>query len=346
MKNISRRSFIKVVGVAGLALLSGCQESPGENAGDRFDPTAAGPGLLDTPQPAPAELIITPTGELFVQSFSGIAQVAEADWRLRVFGLVERPLELTYQDMLQYPKIESVRTLECIGNPVGGALVGNAVWGGFEAKYMWDQVGITPSAVRGLFAAADGYYTSVDLEWLTQPGVLMAYEVNGEPLPSQHGFPLRILMPGLYGQKMPKWITEIEFVDDKPLGIWEQRGWSDIASVRTNSIIWHPRSLATLPGGSVPIYGMAFAGLRNIDKVEVRIDDGPWMPAQLMQQDSPLVWTQWSFSSPVESGRATVSVRATDDEGFVQDTESGAVLSGAYPAGTDAIHQVVFIVGD
>jgi DMSO/TMAO reductase YedYZ molybdopterin-dependent catalytic subunit len=123
MRSLSRRSFIKVMGIAGLAMLSGCQEIPGDGTPDRSDPTAAGSG---TPQPAPMELIITPTGEFYVQSFSGIVQVSEADWRLRVFGLVDRTLDLNYQDVLQYPKVEEIRTLECIGNPVGGPLVGNA----------------------------------------------------------------------------------------------------------------------------------------------------------------------------------------------------------------------------
>ncbi len=343
MRSLSRRSFIKVMGIAGLAMLSGCQEIPGNGTADGSDPTAAG---SDTPQPAPMELIITPTGEFYVQSFSGVVQVSEADWRLRVFGLVDRTLELTYEDVLQYPKVEEIRTLECIGNPVGGPLVGNAVWGGFEAEHMWEQAGISSDAVRGRFGAADGFFTSVDLEWLTQPGVLMAYEMNGAPLTAEHGYPLRILMTGLYGQKMPKWITEIEFVDNKPQGYWERQGWSDVASVKTNSIIWHPESLAAVPSGSVPIYGMAFAGLRRIVDVEVRIDEGPWLPAELMQQESSLVWTQWSFSAPAEPGNHTVYVRATDEEGFVQSAASGSLLSGAFPDGTDAIHKVVFVVND
>jgi DMSO/TMAO reductase YedYZ molybdopterin-dependent catalytic subunit len=345
MTNLNRRTFIKIVGAAGLALLSGCQEAPDDQGAGPLSPTPTS-GVPATPPPSPLDLIITPTGEFFVQAFSGFPQVAEADWSLRVFGLVEHPLELSYQDVLNLPKIEEVRTLECIGNPVGGSLVGNALWGGFEAKHLWEQAGILPGAVRGSFGAADGYFTSVDLEWLTQPGVLMAYEINGAPLPTEHGYPLRILMPGLYGQKMPKWITEIEFVDDKPLGYWERQGWSDVASVQTNSIIWQPKSLALHSAEAVPVYGMAFAGLRKIVAVEVRIDDGPWMPAELMENDSSLIWTQWSFSTPADPGRHTVSVRATDDEGFVQNAESGSILSGAYPDGTDAIHSVIFVVDD
>jgi DMSO/TMAO reductase YedYZ molybdopterin-dependent catalytic subunit len=340
MSKFTRRSFIKIAGVAGLALLSGCQDG---GAGSRSGSTSTD---AVTPLPIPTELIITPTNELFVESHARIPQVMETDWRLRVFGLVEREFELTYEDVLRYPKMEAIRTLECIGNPPGGPLVGNAAWGGFEAKHIWDQVGILPSAVRGRFTAADGYDTSVDLEWLTQPGVLMAYELNGMPLPQEHGFPLRILMPGLYGQKMPKWITGIEFVDDKPLGYWEQRGWSDVASVKTNSILWHPDGTRKLRSGSIPIYGMAFAGLRRIVKVEVRIDDGDWFEAQLQPQESSLVWTQWSFTTPVGLGNHTVSVRATDETGFVQDSDASAVYAGPYPDGTDEIHTVAFVVGD
>jgi DMSO/TMAO reductase YedYZ molybdopterin-dependent catalytic subunit len=337
MSSLSRRSFIKIAGVAGLALLSGCQDG---GTGNQTGSNAV------VPEPAPTELIITPTGELFVEFHSRVPQVDETDWRLRIFGLVEREVELTYEDVLRFPKIESIRTLECIGNPPGGPLVGNVQWAGFEAKHIWDQVGILPSAVRGRFSAADGYDTSVDLEWLTQPGVLMAYELNGAPLTQEHGHPLRILMPGLYGQKMPKWITGIEFVDNKPLGHWEQRGWSDIASVKTNSIIWQPDRTTLLRSGSIPIYGMAFAGLRRIVKVEVQIDEGEWIEAQLLPQDSPLVWTQWSFTTPLDSGNHTVTVRATDDEGFVQNSDAGAVYAGPFPDGSDDVHTVTFVVGD
>jgi DMSO/TMAO reductase YedYZ molybdopterin-dependent catalytic subunit len=285
--------------------------------------------------------LITPTGELFVTSYSSAPRVDPAAWSLTVDGLVDRPLTLTYADLASFPKVESVRTLECIGNPVGGSLIGNPRWSGFLAQEIWDRVGIRPEAIRAKFTSADGYQTSVDLRWITQPDVLLVTEINGEPLPAAHGFPLRILMPGLYGQKMPKWLTRIEFIPEVFIGYWEGRGWSDEASVRTNSIIRQPRGLGALPPGAVPVFGVAFAGLRGITAVEIRIDEGDWQPAQLVQDPSPLVWTQWSFDWPAEAGAHRIAVRATDETGFVQNSDADTLLAGAFPDGTDDIHSVV-----
>jgi hypothetical protein len=182
------------------------------------------------------------------------------------------------------------------------------------------------------------------MSWITQAGVLLVYEINGEPLPPAHGYPLRILMAGLYGQKMPKWLTNIEFIDERFLGYWESKGWSDIASVQTNSIVWQPRDLDVLPAGARPVYGVAFAGLRRITSVEVRVDDGDWIPAELLQDPSPLVWTQWSFEWIPAPGRHALAVRATDETGFTQTSEGGSLLSGAFPDGTDEIHRLVVTV--
>ena len=342
MAAVSRRVFLKVAGAAGLALATGCQVP------SRGLPTTAGqPTLKPSSQPSlaagapPTEMLVTPTGELYVQSYDLTPRVDGEAWRLRVHGLVDQEATLTLADMRAYPKIESMRTLECIGNPVGGPLIGNVVWGGMEAAALWDRVGIQPGAIRARFEAEDDYSTSVELKWITQPGVMLAYEMNGEPLPPEHGFPLRILMPGLYGQKMPKWIREIEFIDYAQGGFWEARGWSDVASVQTNSIIRQPENLARVPVGPVPVYGVAFAGLRQITRVEVRNEDGEWMEAELLQDPSSLVWTQWSFVWPATSGSHKVSVRATDSEGFTQSSEGNSILSSSFPAGTDDIHAIV-----
>jgi DMSO/TMAO reductase YedYZ molybdopterin-dependent catalytic subunit len=336
MDAITRRAFLKVASVAGLAFAAGCRaDAPLGESGPL--PSPDGPG----PTQQPAQLIITPTGELYTQSYSSTPRVEAADWRLTVDGLVDRPVTLSYPDLSGFTKVESVRTLECIGNPVGGSLIGNPRWGGFLAQELWDRAGIQPQAIRAKFTSADDYQTSVDLRWITQPDVLLVYEINGEPLPAEHGYPLRILMPGLYGQKMPKWLTRIEFIDEVYTGYWESRGWSDEASVQTNSIIRQPRGLDPVSPGALPVFGLAFAGLRRITAVEVRIDDGEWQSAELLQDASPLVWTQWSFEWPAGPGSHRLAVRATDETGFVQSTEAGSLLSGAFPDGADDIHSVV-----
>ena len=337
MDPITRRAFLKVTGFAGLALLAACR-AEGSPAGEGASAALNGASSLS---PSPVELLITPTGELYTQSYSSTPRVDPGTWRLSVDGLVDRPLTLTYAELSSFAKVESLRTLECIGNPVGGSLIGNPRWGGFRAQEIWDRVGIRPEAVRAKFTAADDYQTSVDLRWITQPDVILVYEINGEALPAEHGFPLRILMPGLYGQKMPKWLTRIEFIPDVFIGYWEGRGWSDEASVQTNSILRQPRGLSPLPLGGVPVFGVAFAGLRRIMAVEVRIDQGEWQPAQLLQDPSPLIWTQWSFEWPAEPGTHRIAVRATDESGFVQNSEADSLLAGAFPDGADDIHSVV-----
>jgi DMSO/TMAO reductase YedYZ molybdopterin-dependent catalytic subunit len=333
----TRRAFLKVAGVAGLALMTGCRaETP--PTGEATSPSTSGASSLAT---APIEIVITPTGELYTQSYSSVPHVDPATWRFTVDGLVDRPLTLSYADLASFAKVESLRTLECIGNPVGGPLIGNPRWGGFLAQEIWDRVGIRPEAVRAKFTSADEYQTSVDLRWITQPDVLFVTEINGEALPAEHGFPLRILMPGLYGQKMPKWLTRIEFIPEVFIGYWEGRGWSDEASVKTNSIIRQPQGLGALPLGGLPVFGLAFAGLRRITAVEVRIDEGDWQPAQLVQDPSPLIWTQWSFEWPAETGTHRIAVRATDETGFVQNSEADTLLAGAFPDGADEIHSVI-----
>ena len=340
MDEMTRRTFLKVAGAAGAALLTGCRTRQPSSSLSAGAATSAG-GLL----PAPLEILITPAGSLYTQSYGGLPMVEPDDWRLRIHGLVTNERTLSLDDVRAFPKVESLRTLECIGNPVGGTLIGNVVWGGLDAGALWQEVGILPAATRAKFLAEDDYETSVELRWITQPGVLLVYELNGEPLPREHGFPLRILMPGLYGQKMPKWIRDIEFIDYDHQGYWESRGWSEVASVQTNAIVRQPEDLARLPLGSVPVFGVAFAGLRRITDVEVRIDDGAWSRAELLQADSTLVWTQWSFDWTAAEGRHTIAVRATDETGFVQTTESQSVLSGAFPDGTDDIHAVVVTAG-
>ena len=341
MTILTRRAFLKVAGVTGAALLTGCQVR--EDAA----PLAAGGSSAGEAAlaPAPVEILVTPTGSLYIQSYSSRPTVQGESWNLNVHGLVERPRTLTLADVRSFPKVEELRTLECIGNPVGGSLIGNIVWGGFAAQALWDDVGILPEATRARFEAEDDYSTSVEMKWISQPGALLVYEMNGEPLPTAHGFPLRILMPGLYGQKMPKWIREIEFINYDHVGYWESRGWSDVASVQTNSIIQQPRELGGLPQGSVPVFGVAFAGLRRIARVEVRLDEGDWLAAELIQAESPLTWTQWAFDWPADAGRHRIAVRASDETGFVQSTEADSILSSSYPDGTDNIHSVVVSVG-
>jgi DMSO/TMAO reductase YedYZ molybdopterin-dependent catalytic subunit len=287
---------------------------------------------------APDKIIITSNPEFYEQSYNRIAQVEPSQYLLTVDGLVDTVLTLELSDLKALPSDTFMRTLECIGNPVGGPLVGNANWKGFKISDLLSRTRIQSKATHARFQAADGYFTSVELAWLLQPDTILVYEMNGEPLPAAHGYPLRILMPGLYGQKMPKWITRIEFIDHAEVGIWEMQGWDYIASVKTNSIIQQPES-GQVHAGPQSVYGVAFAGRRRVTAVQVQVDGSEWKEARLLTGPQ-YVWTQWALDWEATPGRHTLAVRASDAEGFTQSARASGLLGGAYPAGTDAIHSI------
>lgn len=340
MASITRRSFL--LGTAGttLALITGC--APRNESAPASEPSAT--RATEVPGAAPREIAVTSNSDFFVTFFRDANPTVDIDqWRLEIDGLVGHPMSLSYEEVRALPAVEEMRTLECIGNPVGGNQIGNALWKGFYLEELLKRAEVRAEAIRAQFGAADGYWTSVDLEWITQPGVLMAYEMNGEPLPPRHGYPLRILMPGLYGQKMPKWITNIHLSDEIVLGFWEDKGWSDVASVKTNSQIWQPRNLDAVEG-EVIVSGIAYAAPREIVRVELGVNNEEWIEAELLKGPSPLVWAQWSAVWQAAPGDYTLSVRATDSEGFTQVTGRSGLLAGAFPDGTDIVHDIVVSV--
>jgi DMSO/TMAO reductase YedYZ molybdopterin-dependent catalytic subunit len=368
LSSMSRRGFLVAITGSALAAAAGCRPNgivaptpyvPGSGAGASGGTAAASGGTA----PAPAGTAAAATGidpnygmitfdkQMFTTTdklydtqwdYNNTPAVDAAQWSLTVDGLVENPITLDYAAVKAFPAFEDTRTLECISNPVGGELIGNIAWKGFKMEEILNQVKLKPTAKFAKFAAADGYQTSVALDWITQPGVMMAYEMNGAPLSTLHGFPLRILMPGLYGQKMPRWITHIEFIDSYFQGYWESNGWSDVASVQTESTIDTPKDGYTAKVGNLLyIQGTAFAGKRQITKVEVQIEGGGWVPVTLVPGASPLTWTQWYLPwTPAAPGLAYIEVRATDDAGFTQSQQSGGVFGGSGADGTNAIHQI------
>jgi DMSO/TMAO reductase YedYZ molybdopterin-dependent catalytic subunit len=355
MKELTRRRFLLGATGTTLAIITGCasrgRSEEAEPTLTSVPPATRTPGPSATGTPAsqlsvPDTISITPNGEFYTTFWKDPSVGVDIDtWRLEIGGLVDRPLSLSYDEILGLPAVEEMRTVECIGNPVGGNQIGNAVWKGFYLEQLLQEVGVHEDVVRAQFAAADAYWTSVDLEWITQPGVLMAYEMNGEPLPVRHGYPLRILMPGLYGQKMPKWITHIRFTAEVVKGYWEGRGWSDIAAVQTNSQIQQPRNLAVVEG-EVLVSGVAYAAPREVTRVELGINGEEWIDAELVKGPSPLAWTEWYAVWRPAPGDYTLTVRATDSDGFTQAAQGAGVLDGAYPDGTNAIHDVVVSVAE
>ena len=350
-QTLTRRAFLRGAAGSAILLLVGCRIDDESGA---VVATPAGPPSpppeMRSPTPRPREIEITSVTDFYEQHFQGVEHVDSKEWRLVIDGLVDNPHTLTYAELLSRPKAEIMRTLECIGNPVGGNQIGNAIWGGFWLNDLLAEAGVRPEAVRARFEAADEYDTSVAREFIDRPGVLMAYEMNGQPLTPNHGFPLRIFMPGLYGQKMPKWITRIEFIADaQHRGYWEQKGWSETARVKTNSQLIAPAHIGRVPLAEIEIYGIAYAGDRDITRVEVGIEQGEtlnWLPAEMVSGPSNEVWTQFYLLwTPAEETSYTLLVRATDATGYTQEERASGILQGAFPAGTDKIHNIVVKAG-
>jgi DMSO/TMAO reductase YedYZ molybdopterin-dependent catalytic subunit len=284
---------------------------------------------------------VTPNDAFYEQTYDRVPTVDASKWRLRVRGLVERPLDIGYDELRALPSVLSMRTLECIGNPVGGSLIGNAIWRGVSFGDLLRRAGVREGqAKRVIMASADNYETSVPLETALHSDSLLVYEMNGVPLPAAHGYPLRVLFPGRYGQKQPKWLTDVELSDNmNHRGIWERKGWSDDAFVQINSRIEVPRAGLPIEPGEQRISGVAFAGARPVTMVEVLANGSVVGTAELTRAASTLVWTQWSLPWRGDPGQWDIEVRATDGAGKRQEPGRG-FLESVFPEGTSSMHKV------
>jgi DMSO/TMAO reductase YedYZ molybdopterin-dependent catalytic subunit len=256
-------------------------------------------------------------------------------WRLEIGGLVARPLVLTLDELRARPAISQIITLECISNPVGGDLISTSRWTGVRVADVLDEVGVKPAARALSFEAADGYYESASLDELRDPRSLLVYAMNGEPLPEAHGFPLRLYIPDRHGMKLPKWIRRIEAVAEPRAGYWVERGWSATAIPHTTSVIDAVHATGEGERRTMSIGGIAYAGARGIRSVEVQVDGGIWVPAQLRAPAlSPLTWVQWRLDLPYRPGRHTFRVRAVDGTGAVQE----ATVRPPHPDGATGLY--------
>lgn len=343
-KAVSRRSFLIALTGSALAASAGYQAVTAQtntpHAAPRFPEAVPDKqwGILKYDQP-----VLTPTDRLFTARYAPdrTPHIDANLWRLTIDGLVESPCALSLADIHALPTLEDTRAMECISNPAGGAFIGNIRVQGADFAAISARIGIKSEATHVRFEAADGYTTAVTLKQMRQRGVMLAYAMNGEALTVERGFPLRLMIPGVYGQKMPRWITRMSFIDHEYLGYWEQRGLSNSAEVRTKAIIHVPTTGSEIvTGESIVIQGIAVAGTRAITSVEVQIDDGEWFPAVIAATESPYAWRQWyvRWNAPAP-GVYRIGVRATDETGFVQHQEADRRLS-ATPNGTSAIHRI------
>jgi len=289
--------------------------------------------------PQAALRAISPNDDFYLTSSHGEPEVDPAKWSLTIDGWVEHPLRFTYDQIRQLPPYETTLTLECISNQVGGGLIGNAVWSGTELRPLLDQAGIKPQAKYAALYAAEGYSTGHTLERILRPANFLAWQMNGQPLPRQHGFPLRIFIPGKYGMKMPKWLTRIEFVDREFLGYWEWQGWSNSSERQLQSVIDDPFDNAQISGTNFVITGWAIANEAGVRRVEISTDGGDsWSDTDLFSNPDPLrVWAFWKYvwANPAK-GKHTVVVRATDGNGKLQTSHD----SGEWPDGATGYHDI------
>jgi DMSO/TMAO reductase YedYZ molybdopterin-dependent catalytic subunit len=275
---------------------------------------------------------ITPTDHFYVVSKNALdPQVELSHWQLEVTGLVNQPKTWSYTQVLALPSETRVVTFECIANGVGGHLISTAEWKGALLQTLLDEAGgVQPGGKYLIFTSVDGYQYSLALADLLEARALVAWQMNGEPLPQHHGFPLRAVVPGRYGEQSPKWLSRIEVVDQPYTGgLYQSQGWSS-AQLHTMSRIDRPSGKAQR--GAVTVAGIAFAGIRGIRQVEVSADNGQtWSRATLVPPLSDQSWVFWTWLwTPTGPGTYTLMARATDGTGMVQtETQQGTVPAGA-----------------
>jgi DMSO/TMAO reductase YedYZ molybdopterin-dependent catalytic subunit len=219
--------------------------------------------------------------------------------------------------------------------------MGNATWKGVRLKDVLAKAGLQASVRKVVFACRDDYRDSIALDRALQDGTILVYEMNGAPLTDKHGFPIRVIVPGIYGMKNAKWLERIEVVDGDFLGFWQKQGWSDTAGYQTMSRIDTPKGRG--PAGRIPVQGVAFAGDRGISKVEVSVDNGAtWREAQLLKPLGPFSWVRWSFDWTATVGAATLMVRAVDGRGAAQ----SPTAAEPFPDGATGYHTIRFRVDE
>lgn len=348
-----RRFLVLLVGTAAAAVVVGVGSRVANGMSIAADaarsalslpkPTRAAPPIpaastLDVDGLSP---LVTPNDEFYrIDTALQVPAVDPATWRLRVTGMVENEIELSFDDLLALPLIETVVTLACVSNPVGGDLIGNAVWLGYPIHKLLAEAKPLSGADMVLSRSVDGFTASTPLEILQEPerDSILAVGMNGDPLPAQHGFPVRMVVPGLFGYvSATKWVTEMRvttFEDDT--AYWTDRGWTAKGPIKTGSRIDVPTGRAEVAAGTVAVAGVAWAQHTGIQGVEVRVDGGQWTPAQLSTPISADTWVQWVYEWDAAAGDHTIEVRATDSSGK---TQSGTPVP-VVPDGAEGWHSI------
>lgn len=320
---IKRRQVLRQLlqtsgGLIGASLLGGC--SPRSFAA--LFPLE----LLDPDIPLPAHLL-TPLREFYVQSYALAAHVDRDTWQLKIKGAVTHPLTLSFADILAAPQENFYLTMECIGNPKGGNLIGNAHWMGTPLLPFLEKAGVQPQATEFRLQGADWYETTLPVTEVMRPEVRLVHRMNGEPLTAEHGYPLRIIIPGHFGQKQPKWLVGIEASPQAKRGFWEHQGWSNTAEIPTHALVrqvqnrrvWNQQHRVRYESGGeqdwrqgILVAGVALDRSSPIQQIEISINGGQtWVQAEQNSPSSAHEWTLWRYRwQPSQPGQYTLLARA------------------------------------
>ncbi|MEW9547623.1 molybdopterin-dependent oxidoreductase [Nonomuraea sp. NPDC050783] len=346
-------------GVAGGVVVAGAATVLGQRLGGRQAVDAArvgvrlpAPATPARPVPAGADLringltpFITKNQDFYrVDTALVVPQVDPGTWRLRIHGLVDRPIELTYADLLRMPLTEADITLTCVSNEVGGEYAGNARWLGVRMSEILRGSGLRAGADMLLSTSADGFTCGTPMDVVMDGReALFAIAMNGEPLPVEHGFPVRQVVPGLYGYvSATKWVVDVKVTRfDQDKAYWTPRGWAARGPIKTQSRIDVPKAGGSLRAGRTTVAGVAWAQHKGVEAVEVRVDGGAWRQARLADVPGPDTWRQWSLDWDATPGTHTLQVRATDATGYTQ-TEREAPPA---PDGATGRHTITVSVG-
>ena len=347
-----RRFLLRSGGFLGAALVAGAL---GRLLVDRRHPSGA---PVSTHLPVPAEVVppltpaeslpapgitplVIPNGQFYrIDTELLVPQVDASTWQLKVTGMIDHPLTLTYAELLALPLFEQYVTLECVSNVVGGNLIGNTLWTGVHLRQVLAEAGVRAGATQIVGRSVDGFTVGFPTAWALDPSrePMIAVGMNRVPLPAEHGYPARLIVPGLFGYvSATKWLSEIELTTLEAFdAYWVRLGWAKNGPILTGSRIDHPAGEAGLAAGPVDIDGLAWAPDRGVRKVEVRVDGGPWQAAMLSRAISKATWVQWMLRWQATPGTHTIEVRATDGTGVVQTATPG----GPAPAGATGYDQV------
>ena len=291
------------------------------------------PAVAAAPIPAAASFdvpglspVVTPNADFYrIDTALIVPQVDPAQWRLRIHGLVAQEVTLTWDELLSLPLVESATTLSCVSNEVGGDLIGNAVWLGYPIRSLLARAQPRAEADMVLSTSVDGFTAGTPLEALTDDReALLAIGMNGSPLPVEHGFPVRMVVPGLYGYvSATKWVTDLEVTRfDRARAYWTDRGWSERGPIKLESRIDVPRPNATVAPGATAIAGVAWQPHAGVSGVEVQIDEGPWQRADLATAISADTWVQWRLTWHATAGTHAIRCRAIGADGTVQTADA------------------------